>query len=61
MATLRAWYNSQEYQRIEAIPKKCATSRLIALDGTTCKELPGPSIIARNISSEPTIAFSNPT
>ena len=33
MASLKAWYNSPEYQRLKAIREKCATSRLIALDG----------------------------
>ena len=33
MASLKAWYNSAEYQRLKAIREKCATSRLIALDG----------------------------
>jgi uncharacterized protein (DUF1330 family) len=33
MTSLKAWYNSAEYQRLKAIREKCATSRLIALDG----------------------------
>ena len=33
MASLRAWYNSPEYIRLKAIREKCATARLIALDG----------------------------
>ena len=33
MVSLRAWYDSPEYQRLKTIREKCAKSRLIALDG----------------------------
>jgi uncharacterized protein (DUF1330 family) len=33
MVSLMAWYSSPEYTRLKAIREKCASSRIIALEG----------------------------
>ena len=35
MDSLVAWYDSPEYARLRAIREKCATTRIIALEGVT--------------------------
>ncbi|MBL0373549.1 DUF1330 domain-containing protein [Rhizobium sp. KVB221] len=38
MTSLMAWYDSPEYARLRAIRERCATTRIIALEGVA---LPG--------------------
>jgi uncharacterized protein (DUF1330 family) len=35
MASLMGWYNSPEYARLIEIRKRCANTRIIALEGIT--------------------------
>lgn len=35
MSSLMAWYSSREYTRLKSIRKRCATTRMIALEGVT--------------------------
>ncbi|RAS09403.1 DUF1330 domain-containing protein [Cupriavidus alkaliphilus] len=35
MDSLMAWYDSPEYGRLKAIRERCATTRIIALEGIT--------------------------
>jgi uncharacterized protein (DUF1330 family) len=39
MPSLMAWYQSPEYARLKAIRERCATSRLIALEGVALARL----------------------
>ena len=38
MASLMAWYTSPEYSRLKAVRERCATTKIIALEGV---QLPG--------------------